>query len=261
MSVRIGMAQFYSPSLMEALPLIEGLAERECDIVLLPEKWMHIHNGNEVEDGHPFMARIREISLSCRSTILSGGLIERDGQQRYVTCYAVRGGELVAKFRKLHPFGPEKNMVSAGSSFATFEAGGCRVGIAICYDADFPETVRAYALMGCDMLVVPAKITATALEPWYAYLTVRALENRMFIASANVLSDENFRGGSGLVELELSRSGVVFPARRLMNVSDTSAVFDTNPERMREERSKRLMDRHRFDRLVFELEGRNGKVS
>jgi predicted amidohydrolase len=39
-----------------------------------------------------------------------------------------------------------------GDRLVTFEFKGCRCGIMICYDGDFPEMTRAYANLGCSLL-------------------------------------------------------------------------------------------------------------
>jgi predicted amidohydrolase len=60
-----------------------------------------------------------------------------------------------------------------------------RIGLLICYDIEFPETVRALALAGADLVLVPT----AQMEPHHIVqrkmIGVRAFENRLFIAYAN----------------------------------------------------------------------------
>jgi predicted amidohydrolase len=60
----------------------------------------------------------------------------------------------------------------------------------ICYDVEFPELVRAHALAGTDLLLVPTanmhpfQLVAESLIP------VRAWENQMYVAYANRVGHE-----------------------------------------------------------------------
>jgi N-carbamoylputrescine amidase len=76
-------------------------------------------------------------------------------------------GTNLGVYRKAHiPNGPgyqEKNYFSPGDTgFKVFDTRFARIGVAICWDQWFPETARAMALMGAEMLFFP---TAIGSEP------------------------------------------------------------------------------------------------
>ena len=76
-------------------------------------------------------------------------------------------GANLGVYRKAHiPNGPgyqEKNYFSPGDTgFKVFDTKYARIGVAICWDQWFPETARAMALMGAEMLFFP---TAIGSEP------------------------------------------------------------------------------------------------
>jgi N-carbamoylputrescine amidase len=76
-------------------------------------------------------------------------------------------GRNLGVYRKAHiPNGPgyqEKNYFSPGDTgFKVFDTKYARIGVAICWDQWFPETARAMALMGAEMLFFP---TAIGSEP------------------------------------------------------------------------------------------------
>jgi len=76
-------------------------------------------------------------------------------------------GTNLGVYRKAHiPNGPgyqEKNYFSPGDTgFKVFDTKFARIGVAICWDQWFPETARAMALMGAEMLFFP---TAIGSEP------------------------------------------------------------------------------------------------
>ncbi|MFG2619550.1 carbon-nitrogen hydrolase family protein [Streptomyces sp. NPDC048507] len=96
-------------------------------------------------------------------------------------------GTALANYRKTHLFGGfEQDAFTPGDTpVVQADLGGLRVGIMICYDVEFPENVRAHALAGTDLLLVPTaqmhpfQFVAEQLVP------VRAFENQMYIAYVN----------------------------------------------------------------------------
>ncbi|MFI2351510.1 carbon-nitrogen hydrolase family protein [Streptomyces sp. NPDC019443] len=96
-------------------------------------------------------------------------------------------GERLANYRKTHLFGcfEQKWFTPGEETVVQAELGGIRIGMLICYDVEFPENVRAHALAGTDLLVVPTaqmhpfQFVAESLVP------VRAFESQMYIAYVN----------------------------------------------------------------------------
>ena len=61
-----------------------------------------------------------------------------------------------------------------------------KIGILICYDIRFPEMARKLALMGAEVLLVPAAFnTVTGPAHWHVMFRARAIENQVFIAAAS----------------------------------------------------------------------------
>ncbi|MEV4330012.1 carbon-nitrogen hydrolase family protein [Streptomyces sp. NPDC049597] len=96
-------------------------------------------------------------------------------------------GESLANYRKTHLFGCfEQQWFTPGdTAVVQAELDGIRIGLLICYDVEFPENVRAHALAGTDLLLVPTaqmhpfQFVAESLVP------VRAFESQMYIAYVN----------------------------------------------------------------------------
>ena len=96
-------------------------------------------------------------------------------------------GTRLANYRKTHLFGDFESRVfrPGGTLVVQAELAGLTVGLLICYDVEFPEAVRAHALAGTDLLVVP-----TALMRPYDFVPLtlvpaRAYESQLYIAYAN----------------------------------------------------------------------------
>ena len=96
------------------------------------------------------------ISISEKYDIaILAGLVEREreGTKLFNTYLGVHRGEVVATFRKLHPF-ISKHM-SAGNRYEVFDLLGWRCGILICYDNNIIENVRATTLLGAELIFAP----------------------------------------------------------------------------------------------------------
>jgi|GEM_PF-113897 len=65
-------------------------------------------------------------------------------------------GEVIARHRKLFPFCPFEEGVSAGSEFVVFDVPNAgRFGVCICYDMWFPEVLRTLTSMGAEVIIHP----------------------------------------------------------------------------------------------------------
>ena len=101
-------------------------------------------------------------------------------------------GDRLANYRKTHLFGCfERDHFTPGEQpVVQAELGGLTVGLMICYDVEFPENVRAHALAGTDLLVVPT----AQMHPFQfvaeSMIPVRAFENQMYVAYVNRIGQE-----------------------------------------------------------------------
>ena len=98
-----------------------------------------------------------------------------------------RDGRSLANYRKCHLFGDlDRDMFRAGESPpAVIELDGIRVGLLICYDVEFPESVRLLALAGADLVAVPTALMKPFEVVARTVVPARAVENQVFLAYAN----------------------------------------------------------------------------
>ncbi|MGW0844799.1 carbon-nitrogen hydrolase family protein [Streptomyces sp. NPDC002787] len=121
------------------------------------------------------------------------GYPERAGEAVFNSAQLVSAdGVRLANYRKTHLFGCfERDHFTPGEqAVVQAELDGLRVGIMICYDVEFPENVRAHALAGTDLLVVPT----AQMHPFQfvaeSMIPVRAFENQMYVAYVNRVGRE-----------------------------------------------------------------------
>ncbi|MFE1861538.1 carbon-nitrogen hydrolase family protein [Streptomyces anandii] len=124
---------------------------------------------------------------------LAYGYPERDGDAVFNSVQLIASdGTRLANYRKTHLFGCfERDHFTPGDTpVVQAELNGLTVGLMICYDVEFPENVRAHALAGTDLLLVPTaqmhpfQFVAESLVP------VRAWESQMYVAYVNRVGRE-----------------------------------------------------------------------
>jgi N-carbamoylputrescine amidase len=140
---------------------------------------------------------VRRLAALAGDLVVTAGLCESDAGTRYNTAVAVTGAGLLGVHRKVHqPLG-EGASYAAGDEFAAFDTPVGRMGMIICYDKAFPESARALAMDGAEIVACmsawPAARTNTtpvlADDRWTRrfdlFDRVRALENQLLWISAN----------------------------------------------------------------------------
>jgi predicted amidohydrolase len=102
---------------------------------------------------------------------------------------------LLGRYRKVHLWGPGERaaFVPGQGAPLVVDLGGLRVGVAVCFDVEFPETARAAALAGADVLAVPTAIEDPVVAR--VLLPARAMENGMALVYANHAAGGQPEGG------------------------------------------------------------------
>ena len=140
-------------------------------------------------------------------------VFERAAPGRYYDCSPVfdTAGAYLGKQRMTHILeGPGYNeryyYWQGNSGYPVFDVGPLRIGVAICYDRHFPEVMRALALGGAEVIVVPtatASMEAEYRAVWEVEMQAAAIANGLFVAVANRAGVDDtltFFGGSFAVD-------------------------------------------------------------
>ncbi|OWV48676.1 carbon-nitrogen hydrolase family protein [Mameliella alba] len=135
---------------------------------------------------------------------LTLGWAERDGDTVFnaASCFDPTGAKL-AHYRKVQLFGPmEAASFAPGEAYCTFDLGGFRAALLICYDVEFAHHVTALSRRGVDLLLVPTANPAGFENVADVLVPARAFENAMTVVYANYHGSEaglEFGGHSAIV--------------------------------------------------------------
>jgi len=98
-------------------------------------------------------------------------------------------GQLAGVYRKMHLWDTEKQWAEPGQEVASFAIRDVRCSGWICYDTRFPELARLAALGGAEVCLVPTAWLGPG-EEWELALRARALDNSMYVAGADIISED-----------------------------------------------------------------------
>ncbi len=190
--------------------LARKAAERGADIVCLPEHWLP---EKTIPTPLSPVPSLQDLASEYGVAIVGGAFYEKvKGQTRLSSPVIREDGTLAGRQFKVHLFRSERKHAKPGSNYNIFDLGGYRVGVLVCYDVDFPEPSRIYALRGAEMLLCPSRIVRPGISPWQQYVTVRCLENRIPIVAPNVFAPPWFTGHSMIISLrEDARTKISHP--------------------------------------------------
>ena len=121
------------------------------------------------------------------------GFMELDGNRRYNSVRLLdEHGELLLHYRKCHLWAElDRQLFSAGDTLAPVVSyRGWRLSTLICYDVEFPEAVRSLALAGAQLVLVPTALMSPFRFVAEQMVPVRAAENQIFLAYANLTGAE-----------------------------------------------------------------------
>jgi len=196
--LKIGIVQPTSKE--SALRMTEEALKEGAETVLLPEKWL------PSLDDVP-LPEFQRLAMKYTAMIIPGAF--EDGVS-VIAPIIDRNGNVKGVAKKVHLFGDEKGRLFPGEDLILTSYNGVKLGIAICYDVDFPESVRELFRKGMEILLVPSKIRKEGIDIWRAYLMIRALENRVTVVNSNNLSAPDYPGMSIAIAPE-NDNGIVRP--------------------------------------------------
>ncbi|MCI2975695.1 MAG: hypothetical protein MP439_06430 [Ferrimicrobium sp.] len=184
---------------------VSRACDEGADLVVLPEL---------SDSGYVFASRAEARSLAStlsgsptiaawvslaneRDVVIVGGWCELGANGMLYNSAALVGPDgLRVVYRKLHLWDREREVFLPGDQRSpVIEISGVRIGLAICYDLEFPELIRLLALDGVDLLVVPTNWPASAIPEGerpieFVKAQANAATNGIWIALADRCGEE-----------------------------------------------------------------------
>jgi predicted amidohydrolase/L-ascorbate metabolism protein UlaG (beta-lactamase superfamily) len=201
-SLRIALLQFQAAGNQDA-NVRRGLAACEdarawgAAVALFPEMWNYVYATDEGSDGNrrfrepaltnPFLGELQAAARQLEMAIAISYLEKRRGGRRDRVALFDRHGTLALHYAKVHicAFADPESHLTPGTAFPVYSlktgAGNVQTGCMICFDREFPESVRLLMLNGAQLIPVPNSCELE--ENRLAQLRARAFENMTAVAN------------------------------------------------------------------------------
>lgn len=211
--VQMGMTSDLETNVSKAMDFVREAAALGAKLVLLPELfenlyWCQVQREEYFAlahplERHPFVGRFVDLAREL-GLVLPLSFFEKAGHAHYNSLVMIDGeGEQLGLYRKSHiPDGPgysEKYYFNPGDTgFKAFSTRVGVVGAGICWDQWYPESARAMALQGAEVLLYPTAIGSEPPEAgsvdsrlmWQRAMIGHAVSNSCYLGAANRVGTE-----------------------------------------------------------------------
>jgi len=234
---------------------VRSAIAESADIIVLPELVTsgYVFESNAevasvaVTLGHPLFAGWANALSGRRGSVVIGGFAEAGpGGEHYNSAAIVDADGVVAVYRKTHLWDREKLWFRPGERLPpVIDTAHGRLGVAICYDLEFPELIRHLALAGADLVAVPTNWPLvprpTGERPPEVVIAMAAARiNRIAIACCDRLGAERgqvWTGGTTVVDVDgwpaatagesdVATADLDLGAARVKTLTDHAHAFD-----------------------------------
>lgn len=176
-------------SLEQISQVVDKEGARGADVIALPEAWQgQSYDGSTEEDLHGATITAMSALAAKHRTYIVCPIDRKDSQQRLNTAVLLdREGKVATVYNKVFPWTPEflrdKPPVNPGEEVGFYQADFGKLGMAICFDIDFPEVWRRLADLGAELVVWPSAYSGGNA------LKAHALQHHYYIVTATQAPD------------------------------------------------------------------------
>jgi 5-aminopentanamidase len=184
--------------------VLHALKDVDADLIVLPEFFAtgyQFISHEEVDQlseeiPHGYTTETLAGLSRSKSMYIVAGLPEKHGGRFYNSAIMTGPEGFIGVYRKTHLFFEEKLWFTPGDTgFEVFHTAIGRIGMMICFDWIFPESMRTLALKGAELVAHPANLV---LPYCPSAMPVRCLENRVYSITANRIGTESRKEGQTL---------------------------------------------------------------
>ena len=134
-----------------------------------------------------YLETLAELARTHRIAIVGGSFPERVGDvfHNRARVFGPRGDGVLVEKLQMTRFEREQWGITGGSAQPVIELGELRLGVALCYDAEFPLIVRRLVEAGANVIAVPSCTDGLAgYHRVRVACAARALENQCYVVQA-----------------------------------------------------------------------------
>jgi predicted amidohydrolase len=221
--MKLAMAQMKNEGSLEknlakSIAAIQTSAEQGADLILFPE--VHLtdffpqYPGQNVasygiEMDSDIVAAFQEACRQNHIGAVPNIYLKENGKLFDASIFIDQTGEIIGIQKMVHIAQAEKFYEQdyyepSDDGFQVFDTEMGKIGIVVCFDRHYPESIRTESLMGADLILIPTVNTKSEpLEMFEWEIRVQAFQNSVAIAMCNRVGTEGdmvFAGESILID-------------------------------------------------------------
>jgi len=202
----------------KSLDAIEEASKQGADLILFPEiQFCPFFPQYENLDAlkyampvdHPYIRRIQAVCRAKHIMAAPNFYLFENGNTYDATVLIDRDGTILGIQKMVHIaqaeyFYEQDYYTPSNDGFHVFKTNFGSIGIVVCFDRHYPESIRTEALMGADLILIPTANTVEEPSEMFEWeLRVQAFQNSVAIAMCNRVGTEgnmHFSGESIVVD-------------------------------------------------------------
>ena len=168
------------------------LADRSLNLVIQSELAVFLPKSDKEKSLLTFLPLFSDLAKKYDTWLIPGTFHEFEDDVIFNTCPVINNeGNLVTKARKLYPWLPYENQITPGNEICTFEYPGAGIiGVHICYDLWFPETSRALAMAGAELIINPTLTPTQDREIETIMVRATAAQQQCYYVDINSVGEQ-----------------------------------------------------------------------
>lgn len=181
------------------------LGEEKSDKFNVPEtaKLPEKIRGYLLGPDHPYIRKVRDACRGLEVMAAPNFYVEENGRAYDMSFLIGRDGQIIGRQKMVHiaqapQFYEQDYYRPSEEGFQVFDTQIGRIGIVVCFDRHYPESIRTQALRGADLILVPtANTKAEPAELFRWEIKIQAFQSSVWIAMCNRVGTEGEMTFSG----------------------------------------------------------------
>lgn len=224
-----------------ALRLVERAAEADAQLVAFPEAFVTGYDDSVFAGPLPrasdlaWLAPLQNVVDATGIVVVLNSALDHGDRRALTDLVLAPNRPPWVAYDKQHLYANERAVFTPGDRGAGFAIDGVEVGLAVCYDANFPEHAAAAAADGALLYVNSGAYFPGGAHRRDLHYAARALDNGMYVLFSGLVgTPSDFIGGSAIFDPL---------GRRIAHVPDGEglAVADIDPARVAAAREQQRM--------------------
>lgn len=202
---QMSMTENVADNFEKSIKMFREAADKGAQLILFPEiqlyRFFPQYEHRDVSEykmtmDSPFVTELREMCRKYNVMAAPNIYLSENGKMYDATILIDEKGDILGTQKMVHiaqakQFYEQDYYTPSDDGFRVFDTKYGKIGLVICFDRHYPESIRTESLMGADLILIPtANISDEPLEMFEWEVRVQAFQNSVAIAMCNRTGQE-----------------------------------------------------------------------